>query len=106
MSNSVFMCPGALEGLCAYHELTGDPVLGKVEAIGFLQGHTRAQRHRLRTRAEVDQPHQQRVAVLAALDRGDVDTFALHTQQRPASGQCPSAAGLVPSTPASTTSPP
>ena len=29
VSNSIFMCPNALEGLCVYHEFTGDPVLGK-----------------------------------------------------------------------------
>jgi hypothetical protein len=28
--NSIFMAPNALEGLCVYHELTGDPRLGKV----------------------------------------------------------------------------
>jgi len=28
--NSIFMAPNALEGLCVYHELTGDPRLGKI----------------------------------------------------------------------------
>ncbi|MGQ9662854.1 MAG: exo-rhamnogalacturonan lyase family protein [Kiritimatiellia bacterium] len=28
--NSIFMCPNALEGLCIYHELTGDPILSQV----------------------------------------------------------------------------
>jgi hypothetical protein len=28
--NSIFMCPGALEGLCVYQDLTGDPHLAQV----------------------------------------------------------------------------